>query len=193
MPFPSPPAFILDSLKSRECHPTLSGLLPRLIHCNGYHQGCKQPPQANQNEQFSVPVLSYFSRVLMRAYIGVLRPTLCDPIDCSPPGFSVHGDSRGKNTVVGYHALLQGVFPTQGSKLRLLHLLHCNAGEFFTTRDTREAPTVVTVLAYLSLLKPSFPLYSMTSGSLGFLLCLAISVTLAGSFLSTQSFYLSLY
>ena len=38
---------------------------------------------------------------------------LCDPIDCSPPGSSFHGDSPGKNTRVGCHALLQGVFPTQ--------------------------------------------------------------------------------
>ena len=33
--------------------------------------------------------------------------TLCDPIDCSPPGSSVHGDFPGKNTGVGCHALLQ--------------------------------------------------------------------------------------
>ena len=41
--------------------------------------------------------------------------TLCNPMDCSPPGSSVHGDSPGKNTGVGCHALLQGTFPTQGS------------------------------------------------------------------------------
>ena len=40
-------------------------------------------------------------------------PTLCDPMDCNPPGFSVHEDSPGKNTGVGCHALLQGIFPTQ--------------------------------------------------------------------------------
>ena len=51
--------------------------------------------------------------------------TLCDPMDCSPPGSSVHGDSPGKNTGVGCHALLQGIFPTQGSNLGLLHLLPC--------------------------------------------------------------------
>ena len=39
--------------------------------------------------------------------------TLCDLMDCSPPGSSVHGDSPGKNTGVGCHALLQGIFPTQ--------------------------------------------------------------------------------
>ena len=41
--------------------------------------------------------------------------TLCDPMDCSPPGSSVHGDSSGKNTGVGCHALLQGLFATQRS------------------------------------------------------------------------------
>ena len=47
--------------------------------------------------------------------------TLCDRMDCSPPGSSVHGDSPDKNTAVGCCALLQGVFPTQGSNPGLLH------------------------------------------------------------------------
>ena len=58
-------------------------------------------------------------------------PTLCDPMDCSPPGSSVHGHSPGKNTGVGCHALLQGIFPTQGRnsglphcRLFLYHLSH---------------------------------------------------------------------
>ena len=42
-------------------------------------------------------------------------PTLCDPVDCSSPGSSVHGDSPGKNTGVGCHAFLQGIVPSQGS------------------------------------------------------------------------------
>ena len=42
-------------------------------------------------------------------------PTLCDPMDYSPPGSSVHGDSLGKNPGVRCHALLQEIFPTQGS------------------------------------------------------------------------------
>ena len=33
------------------------------------------------------------------------------PVDCSPPGSSVHRDSPGKNTGVGCHALLQGNLP----------------------------------------------------------------------------------
>ena len=35
--------------------------------------------------------------------------------------------SPGKNTGVGCHALLQGIFPTQGLNLRLLHLCHWQA------------------------------------------------------------------
>ena len=55
-------------------------------------------------------------------------PTPHDPMDFSPPGSSVHGDSPGKNTRVGCHALFQGIFPTQGSNLSLLCLLHWPAG-----------------------------------------------------------------
>ena len=47
--------------------------------------------------------------------------SLCNPMDCSPPGSSVHVDSLGKNTGVGCHALLQGIFPTQGSNMGVLH------------------------------------------------------------------------
>ena len=32
--------------------------------------------------------------------------SLCEPMARSPPGSSVHGDSPGKNTGVGCHALL---------------------------------------------------------------------------------------
>ena len=52
----------------------------------------------------------------------------CEPMDCSLPGSSVHGDSPGKNTGVGCHALLQGIFPTQGLNPGLLHwrqILYC--------------------------------------------------------------------
>ena len=44
----------------------------------------------------------------------------CDPIVWSPPGSSVHGSS-GRNTGVGCHFLLQGIFLTRESNLSLLH------------------------------------------------------------------------
>ena len=60
-------------------------------------------------------------------------PILCDPMDCSLPGSSVHVDSPGKNTGVGCYALPQCIFPTQGLNRSLLL-----AGEFFTTSGTWE-------------------------------------------------------
>ena len=53
-----------------------------------------------------------------------LCSTLCDPMDYSLPGSSVHGDSLGKNPEVGCHALLQRIFPTQGLNPHLLCFLH---------------------------------------------------------------------
>ena len=49
-------------------------------------------------------------------------------MNCSPQGSSVHGDSPGKNTEVGCHFLLQGIFPTQGLNPGLPHcrqMLYC--------------------------------------------------------------------
>ena len=54
--------------------------------------------------------------------------TLCDPLDWNPPGSSTQQDSPGKNIGGGCHALLQGIFLTQGSNSRLLCLLHWQMG-----------------------------------------------------------------
>ena len=50
-----------------------------------------------------------------------LGPTLCDPMNCNQPGYSVHGDSSSKITGVGGHALFQGIFLSQGSNPHFLH------------------------------------------------------------------------
>ena len=70
--------------------------------------------------------------------ISTYRYVLCAVLSCSvmssslwphglTPGSSVHGDSPDKNTGVGGHAFLQGIFPTQGSNLphrrQILHHL----------------------------------------------------------------------
>ena len=44
--------------------------------------------------------------VLCLSLVAQTCPTLCNPVDCSLPGSSVHGDSPGKNTGVGCYALL---------------------------------------------------------------------------------------
>ena len=55
-----------------------------------------------------------------------LCPTFCDPMDCSPPGFSVHRISQAK-ILVCCHILLQGIFLTPKSNLSLLYVLHWQA------------------------------------------------------------------
>ena len=57
----------------------------------------------------------------------------------NPPGW----DSLGKNTGVGCHALLQGIFPTQGSNPSLIS--PALAGRFFTISATWEAHTICPV------------------------------------------------
>ena len=48
-------------------------------------------------------------------------PTLCNPMNCSLPGSSVPGNFPGKNTRLGCHALLQGIFQNHESNPGLLH------------------------------------------------------------------------
>ena len=48
--------------------------------------------------------------VCMHTMLGL---TLCNPMDCSLPGTSIHEISPGKNTGVGCHFLLQGIFPNR--------------------------------------------------------------------------------
>ena len=57
----------------------------------------------------------------MLCLVTQLCLTLCNPMDCSLPGSSVHGDSLGKNTRVDCHALLQGIFLIQGLNSGLPH------------------------------------------------------------------------
>ena len=61
--------------------------------------------------------------VLCLVMSNSLRPTVCSLV-----GSSVHGDSPGKNTGVGCHALLQGIIPTQGLNPGFPHcrqILYC--------------------------------------------------------------------
>ena len=64
---------------------------------------------------------------LVSLYLPLFRPFLLPGM---PPFFcSTHPwNTPDKNTVVGCHALLQGIFPAQRSNPCLLHLLHWQAG-----------------------------------------------------------------
>ena len=79
------------------------------------------------DSNWSLHVLAH-SPLCVHTKLPQLCPILCDPMDCSPPGSSVHSILQARNTGVDCHALLQGIFPTQGLNLRLLHLLHWQVG-----------------------------------------------------------------
>ena len=70
-----------------------------------------------------VSLISDFSVHVLLCHV----PLFVTPMDCSPPGSSVHEDFPGKNTGVGCHALLQGIFLIQRSNPSL-HI----ADRFFT-------------------------------------------------------------
>ena len=88
---------------------------------------------SNQNDSWNKNQIDMHQRVKVRHFFlwlrrvcvcSVLWLTLCKPLDCSPPGSCVHGDSPGKNTGVGCHTLLQRIFPTQELNLCLLCFLN---------------------------------------------------------------------
>ena len=76
------------------------------------------------------------------SYLASLPVPRVHVLSCSvvPDSLQPHGlqpfrllcpwDSPSKNTGVGCHALLQGIFPTQGSNLHLLYPLHWQVGSF---------------------------------------------------------------
>ena len=87
--------------------------------------------------------------------------TLHDPMDCSPPGSSVHGILQARiHTGLGCPALLQGSFLTQGLNPGLLH---CRLILYHPSHQG--SPRL-----FIPLLQLSAP----------FLLCPAVDVRLAG-------------
>ena len=127
---------------------------------------CWQEPQRGHMTPVSLssspstmsPTSSILSASSLKLFEGGCWMWGCTPVLCgteslsgiqlfatpwtSPPGSSVHGDSPGKNTGVGCHALLQGIFPTQGSNPGLPHchliLYHLKSGTSPTSKPKKE-------------------------------------------------------
>ena len=103
-------------------------LLPKWLKYHARHLGAKRPVYNHLNIDVNSFLLinqkGYVIYLLKKVKVKVaqLCPNLCD---CSP------WNSSGQNTGVGCHALLQGIFPTQGSNPGL--------PRFFISWATREA------------------------------------------------------
>ena len=108
------------------CHFLLQGIFPTqglnlcLPHCREmlYHQSHQGSPWKKKLWQ----ICSVLCLVTQSSL------SFCDLVDCNPPGSPVHGYSPVRKTGVGCHALLQGIFPAQGSNSDLPHcrwILYC--------------------------------------------------------------------
>ena len=78
----------------------------------------------NALPKIAVKVLQYVCVCLF----AQSRPTLCDLMDCSPPGSFIQGDSPGKNIREGCHALLFRGSSQTRDQTQVSHI----AGRFFT-------------------------------------------------------------
>ena len=67
------------------------------------------------------PVLFLFERKKVESESGSVVSDSLQPYRLWPTRLLCPWDSPGKNTGVGCHSLLQGIFPTQGPNLGLLH------------------------------------------------------------------------
>ena len=111
--------------------------LPINCHFKEVSFSCLQTKNSNCNCCSSFQIFTLMNYAFWLIISWILVPItyvlsqfspVCNPMDCDLPGSSVHGDSPGKNTGVGFHALLWGIFPTQGLNPHLLCLLHWQAG-----------------------------------------------------------------
>ena len=173
------------------CWPGLEayGCLPQQGHCGsaqaGMHWDGRTPGFSQHNVTQMDPTAPrgpVSVRNHVRAKLLQSCPTLCDPVDCSPPGSSVHGDSPGNSTGVGCHALLQGIFQTQGLNWCLLNVSCIGRQVLYHLRspseDSHFTPNPLsfsTLAALLCLLPPGSPVHCSSAS------CLSLS----HSFLST--------
>ena len=87
------------------------------------------------NKRTKISLQTLYSFVLVLCLVTQWCPTLCDPVDCSPPSSSVHGILQAR--------ILEGVaisFSRGSSQPRDWTQVSCIAGRFFTIWATREAP-----------------------------------------------------
>ena len=84
--------------------------------------------------------------------VAQLNPTLCNHMDCSPPGSSVHGILQAR--IHGLPCPPPGDLPDPGIKPMSL-MSPALAGGFFTTSTTRGAPSIFQLSLNITVEKPA--------------------------------------
>ena len=64
-------------------------------------------------------VIMYIISLKVKVLVAQACPAVCNPVDSSLPGSSVHGISQARILELGSHSLLQGIFPSQRSNVDL--------------------------------------------------------------------------
>ena len=81
---------------------------------------CFQMDVKAQEKIYSLRVGQAFWQLeKVKVLVIQMCPTLCHPMDCSPPGSSVHGILQAR--ILEWVAILQGNLSTQGTTRGLLH------------------------------------------------------------------------
>ena len=78
------------------------------------------------------------NRLCMRAQSLQSCPTLCDPVDCSPPGSSIHGILQAR--ILEWIAFSFSKGSSQPGDWTLVSCISCIADGFFTTEPPRKLP-----------------------------------------------------
>ena len=85
----------------------------------------------------------------VKVSVSQLCPILYDPVNGLATKFFCPWNSPGKNTGVGCHSLLQGIFPTQGLNP---HLLRCRQILYHLSHQGSSRTTILLCNHYLYLL-----------------------------------------
>ena len=113
-------------------------LLQYSLYCGGLEPNPQYLWGAPAHESFLL-FKSFRYRRCCCCLVAQSCPTLYDPMDCSPPGSSVHGISQAR--------ILEWVtisFSRESSRPRDQTWVSCIAGRFFTDWATREAHFITT-------------------------------------------------
>ena len=122
--------------------------------------------QAGENVPVSKMLIICFGGMLSNSFPILLAIqsclTLCNPMDFSPPVFSVQGILQALE--VDCHSLLQGIFSTYGLNLGLLHCRQI-VGRVWITREASLTPASILNMSFFSLCL-RFPLLALKRTSI---------------------------
>ena len=121
---PGPPSssplipFYPEPIRSRAIQDSFLGMAP-LVPGPSFHHPCLDCHSTSQVTRTSRPHSSTSSRNVSQE--AQVCPTPCDPMDCSPPGLSVHGILQARILERVAISFSRGIFPSRGSTPGLLH------------------------------------------------------------------------